>query len=102
MLVSAGYPLEILLSFRLAHCFILLETSVSKESNKLFIDVGVVFSDITFFSIAYFGASRLSQKINQPFCAWGGLLASWRRCLFLKHIKKRKKQQKGKVKIIQS
>ena len=49
-------PLGILLSFSFGPLFfVLLETSISKGIKQaFFIDVGVVFSDITFFSIAYF------------------------------------------------
>ena len=61
-------PLGILLSFSFGPLFfILLETSISKGIKQaFFIDVGVVAADITFFSVAYFGASKLITEENQP------------------------------------
>ena len=98
-------PLGILLSFSFGPLFfILLETSISKGIKQaFFIDVGVVFSDITFFSIAYFGASKIITEENQPalFVLGGVLLASYGALSFFKTYQKRKKQQKGKVKIIE-
>ena len=99
-------PLGILLSFSFGPLFfILLETSISKGIKQaFFIDVGVVFSDITFFSIAYFGASKIITEENQPalFVLGGVLLASYGALSFFKTYQKRKKQQKGKVKIIET
>jgi threonine/homoserine/homoserine lactone efflux protein len=85
--------------------FILLETSISKGIKQaFFIDVGVVAADITFFSVAYFGASKLITEENQPalFVLGGVLLASYGALSFFKTYKKRKKQQKGKVKVIET
>ena len=99
-------PLGILLSFSFGPLFfILLETSISKGIKQaFFIDVGVIAADITFFSVAYFGASRLITEENQPalFVLGGVLLASYGVLSFFKTYKKRKKQQKGKVKVIQT
>ena len=97
-------PLGILLSFSFGPLFfILLETSISKGIKQaFFIDVGVVAADITFFSVAYFGASKLITEENQPalFVLGGVLLSSYGVLSFFKTYKKRKKQQKGKVKVI--
>ena len=99
-------PLGILLSFSFGPLFfILLETSISKGIKQaFFIDVGVVAADITFFSVAYFGASKLITEENQPalFVLGGVLLSSYGVLSFFKTYKKRKKQQKGKVKIIET
>ncbi len=99
-------PLGILLSFSFGPLFfILLETSISKGIKQaFFIDVGVVAADITFFSVAYFGASKLITEENQPalFVLGGVLLSSYGVLSFFKTYKKRKKQQKGKVKVIQT
>ena len=99
-------PLGILLSFSFGPLFfILLETSISKGIKQaFFIDVGVVAADITFFSVAYFGASKLITEENQPalFVLGGVLLSSYGLLSFFKTYKKRKKQQKGKVKVIQT
>lgn len=99
-------PLGLLLSFSFGPLFfILLETSISKGIKQaFFIDVGVVAADITFFSVAYFGASKLITEENQPalFVLGGVLLASYGALSFFKTHKKRKKQQKGKVKVIET
>ena len=99
-------PLGVLLSFSFGPLFfILLETSISKGIKQaFFIDVGVVAADITFFSVAYFGASKLITEENQPalFVLGGVLLSSYGVLSFFKTYKKRKKQQKGKVKVIQT
>ena len=99
-------PLGILLSFSFGPLFfILLETSISKGIKQaFFIDVGVVAADITFFSVAYFGASKLITEENQPalFVLGGVLLSSYGVLSFFKTYKKRKKHQKGKVKVIET
>ena len=99
-------PLGILLSFSFGPLFfILLETSISKGIKQaFFIDVGVVAADITFFSVAYFGASKLITEENQPalFVLGGVFLSSYGMLSFFKTYKKRKKQQKGKVKVIET
>ena len=99
-------PLGILLSFSFGPLFfILLETSISKGIKQaFFIDIGVVAADITFFSVAYFGASKLITEENQPalFVLGGVLLSSYGVLSLFKTYKKRKKQQKGKVKVIQT
>ena len=99
-------PLGILLSFSFGPLFfILLETSISKGIKQaFFIDVGVVAADITFFSVAYLGASKLITEENQPalFVLGGVLLSSYGALSFFKTYRKRKKQQKGKVKVIET
>ena len=99
-------PLGILLSFSFGPLFfILLETSISKGIKQaFFIDVGVVAADITFFSVAYFGASKLITEENRPalFVLGGVLLSSYGLLSLFKTYKKRKKQQNGKVKVIET
>ena len=102
----AAFPLGFILSFSFGPLFfILLETSISKGIKQaFFIDVGVVAADITFFSVAYFGASKLITEENQPalFVLGGVLLSSYGVLSLFKTYKKRKKQQKGKVKVIET
>ena len=99
-------PLGMLLSFSFGPLFfILLETSISKGIKQaFFIDVGVVLADVTFFSIAYFGASKIITEENQPalFVLGGVLLASYGIVSCFITFQKRKKHQKGKVKLIQT
>ena len=43
--------------------FILLETSITRGIKQaLFMDFGVIISDLLFFSIAYFGASKIATE----------------------------------------
>ena len=99
--ILPAIPLGMLLSFSFGPLFfILLETSISKGIKQaFFIDVGVVISDITFFSVAYFGASKIITEENQPalFVLGGVLLASYGLVSYFKTFQKRKKHQKGKV-----
>ena len=104
--ILPAIPLGMLLSFSFGPLFfILLETSISKGIKQaFFIDVGVVLADITFFSVAYFGASKIITEQNQPalFVLGGVLLASYGIVSCFKTFQKRKKDQKGKVKIIET
>ena len=104
--ILPAIPLGMLLSFSFGPLFfILLETSISKGIKQaFFIDVGVVLADVTFFSIAYFGASKIITEENQPalFVLGGVLLASYGIVSCFITFQKRKKHQKGKVKLIQT
>ena len=104
--ILPAIPLGMLLSFSFGPLFfILLETSISKGIKQaFFIDVGVVISDVTFFSVAYFGASKIITEENQPalFVLGGVLLASYGLVSYFKTFQKRKKHQKGKVRIIET
>ena len=104
--ILPAIPLGMLLSFSFGPLFfILLETSISKGIKQaFFIDVGVVLADVTFFSIAYFGASKIITEENQPalFVLGGVLLASYGVVSCFKTFQKRKKDQKGKIKIIET
>ena len=104
--ILPAIPLGILLSFSFGPLFfILLETSVSKGIKQaFFIDVGVVLADVTFFSVAYFGASKIITEENQPalFVLGGVLLSSYGLVSCFKTFRKKKKHQKGKVRIIET
>ena len=47
--------------------FILLETSITRGIKQaVFLDFGVVVSDLLFFSLAYFGASKICLLYTSP------------------------------------
>ena len=97
----AAFPLGFLLSFSFGPLFfILLETSISKGiKHAFFTDLGVVFSDLIFFSIAYFGASKLITEDNQAalFVLGGVLLTAYGAVSFINTKQKREKIEKGKA-----
>lgn len=64
--ILAGIPWGIFLSFMIGPVFfILLETSISKGFRAAFVfDLGVIFGDIFFISIAYLGSYRLIQNLK--------------------------------------
>ena len=97
----AAFPLGFLLSFSFGPLFfILLETSISKGiKHAFFTDLGVVFSDLIFFSIAYFGASKLITEDNQAalFVLGGVLLTAYGVVSFINTRQKREKIEKGKA-----
>ena len=94
-------PLGFILSFSFGPLFfILLETSISKGLKQaFFMDLGVVFSDIVFFSIAYLGASKIITEENQPalFILGGVMLSAYGALSFIKTQQKKKKIKKGKA-----
>ena len=94
-------PLGFILSFSFGPLFfILLETSISKGLKQaFFMDLGVVFSDIVFFSIAYLGASKIITEENQPalFILGGVMLSAYGALSFIKTQQKKKKIRKGKA-----
>ena len=91
----AAFPLGLLLSFSFGPLFfILLETSISKGvKHAFFTDLGVVFSDLIFFSIAYFGASKLITEDNQAalFVLGGVLLTAYSAVSFVNTRQNREK-----------
>ena len=97
----AAFPLGLLLSFSFGPLFfILLETSISKGvKHAFFTDLGVVFSDLIFFSIAYFGASKLITEDNQAalFVLGGVLLTAYSAVSFINTRQNREKIEKGKA-----
>ena len=94
-------PLGFILSFSFGPLFfILLETSISKGLKQaFFMDLGVVFSDILFFAIAYLGASQIITEENQPalFILGGVMLAAYGALSFIKTQQKKNKIKKGKA-----
>lgn len=76
--ILTGIPLGIFLSFLIGPVFfVLLETSAVKGFRAAFVfDLGVVFADIVFISIAYFSSYRLihSLKNDPSIFIFGGIL----------------------------
>tara|TARA_B100001250_G_C19490930_1_gene653045 strand:+ start:118 stop:750 length:633 start_codon:yes stop_codon:yes gene_type:complete len=74
-------PIGIVLSFTIGPVFFtVLETSISKGVKAaIFLDIGVVVSDVVFFVIAFFGTSSLLNSIEENTGSWyflGGVLLS--------------------------
>ena len=97
----AAFPLGFILSFSFGPLFfILLETSISKGLKKaFFMDLGVVFSDFVFFTVAYLGASKIITEQNQPalFILGGVMLSLYGLLSFIKTQQKKNKIKKGKA-----
>ena len=97
----AAFPLGFILSFSFGPLFfILLETSISRGLKKaFFMDIGVVFSDFVFFTVAYLGASKIITEQNQPalFILGGVMLSSYGLLSFIKTQQKKNKIKKGKA-----
>lgn len=76
--ILAGIPWGIFLSFMIGPVFfILLETSISKGFRAAMVfDLGVIFGDILFISIAYLGSYRLitSLKDQPSLFIFGGII----------------------------
>lgn len=76
--ILAGIPWGIFLSFMIGPVFfILLETSISKGFRAAMVfDLGVIFGDIFFISIAYLGSYRLitSLKDEPSLFVFGGIM----------------------------
>lgn len=76
--ILAGIPWGIFLSFMIGPVFfILLETSISKGFRAAMVfDLGVIFGDIVFISIAYLGSYRLitSLKDEPSLFIFGGII----------------------------
>lgn len=76
--IITGIPWGIFLSFMIGPVFfILLETSIIKGfKSAIFFDFGVVFGDIVFIIIAYFGSYKLITTLNNSssLFIFGGLI----------------------------
>ena len=76
--ILAGIPWGIFLSFMIGPVFfILLETSISKGFRAAMVfDLGVIFGDIVFISIAYLGSYRLitGLKDEPSLFIFGGIV----------------------------
>ena len=80
--------------------FILLETSITRGIKQaVFMDFGVVVSDLLFFSLAYFGASKIATEENQPalFLLGGVILSVYSVISFINNAVKNKKIKKEKA-----
>lgn len=72
-------PIGIVLAFTIGPVFFtVIETSISKGVKAaIFVDVGVVFSDVVFFVIAFFSTNSLLKSIEENTNSWyflGGVL----------------------------
>ena len=80
--------------------FILLETSITRGIKQaVFMDFGVIVSDLLFFSLAYFGASKIATEENQPalFLLGGVILSVYSVISFINNTVKNKKIKKEKA-----
>jgi threonine/homoserine/homoserine lactone efflux protein len=80
--------------------FILLETSITRGIKQaIFMDFGVIVSDLLFFSLAYFGASKIATEENQPalFLLGGVILTVYSVISFINNVAKKKKIKKAKA-----
>ena len=80
--------------------FMLLETSITRGIKQaVFMDFGVIISDIVFFSLAYFGASKIATEENQPalFLLGGVILTAFSTISFINNAVKNKKLKKLKL-----
>ena len=80
--------------------FILLETSITRGIKQaVFMDFGVIVSDLLFFSLAYFGASKIATEENQAalFLLGGVILSVYSVISFINNAVKNKKIKKEKA-----
>ena len=80
--------------------FILLETSITRGIKQaVFMDFGVILSDLLFFCLAYFGASKIATEENQPalFLLGGVILSVYSVVSFINNVAKKKKIKKAKA-----
>ena len=80
--------------------FILLGTSITRGIKQaVFMDFGVIVSDLLFFSLAYFGASKIATEENQPalFLLGGVILSVYSVISFINNAVKNKKIKKEKA-----
>jgi threonine/homoserine/homoserine lactone efflux protein len=93
--ILAGIPWGIFLSFMVGPVFfILLETSITKGFRAaLVFDVGVIFGDIVFISIAYLGSYRLIQSLkDEPaLFIFGGMIMLVYGIISFMQLRKREK-----------
>ena len=80
--------------------FMLLETSITRGIKQaVFMDFGVIASDLVFFSLAYFGASKIATEENQPalFLLGGVIFTAFSITSFINNAVKNKKVKKAKA-----
>ena len=80
--------------------FILLETSITRGIKQaVFMDFGVIASDLIFFSLAYFGASKIATEENQPalFLLGGVILAVYSTISFANNAVKKNNLAKAEA-----
>ena len=80
--------------------FILLETSITRGIKQaIFMDFGVIASDLIFFSLAYFGASKIATEENQPalFLLGGVILAVYSTISFANNAVKKNNLAKAEA-----
>ena len=95
-------PIGIILSFTIGPVFFtVLETSISKGIKAaIFLDIGVVISDLVFFVIAFFGTSSLLSSIEENTNSWyflgGVLLGAYGGASFIKILQEKNKKEDKK------
>ena len=92
-------PIGIVLSFTIGPVFFtVIETSISKGVKAaIFLDIGVVISDLAFFVIAFFGTSSLLSSIEENTSSWyflgGVLLATYGGVSLIKILQEKNKTE---------
>ena len=92
-------PIGILLSFTIGPVFFtVIETSISKGTKAaIFLDIGVVISDVVFFAIAFFGTTSLLNSIEENTSSWyflgGVLLATYGGASLIKILQEKNKKE---------
>ena len=92
-------PIGIVLSFTIGPVFFtVIETSISKGVKAaIFLDIGVVISDVVFFVIAFFGTSSLLSSIEENTSSWyflgGVLLATYGGVSLIKILQEKNKTE---------
>ena len=92
-------PIGILLAFTIGPVFFtVIETSISKGVKAaVFLDIGVVASDVVFFAIAFFGTSSLLSSIEENTDSWyflgGILLATYAIISLIKILQEKNKKE---------
>ena len=92
-------PIGIVLAFTIGPVFFtVLETSISKGVKAaIFLDIGVVISDLVFFVIAFFGTSSLLSSIEENTSSWyflgGVLLATYGGVSLIKILQEKNKTE---------
>ena len=92
-------PIGIVLSFTIGPVFFtVIETSISKGVKAaIFLDIGVVISDLVFFVIAFFGTSSLLSSIEENTSSWyflgGVLLATYGGVSLIKILQEKNKTE---------
>ena len=96
-------PIGIVLAFTIGPVFFtVLETSISKGVKAaIFVDIGVVLSDVLFFVIAFFSTNSLLKSIEENTDSWyflgGVLLVAYAGVSLIKIIQEKTAQKIKKV-----